>query len=143
MGGNCALRSDSSVVGRFHDARAPQLDISRPYRDPALQAISIYMAAALVLPDIIGEDLVDLREHFFEHRSWFFGAQLASVLFSLLKTLALQGHLPNRMDTAFQFTFCAAAILAFVTRSEWFHKLLAPGFGLLFAVYIALLFARL
>ena len=108
-----------------------------------LQAISIYMAAALVLPDIIGEDFVDLREHFFEHRSWFFGAQLASVLFSLLKTLALQGHLPNRMDTAFQFTFCAAAILAFVTRSEWFHKLLAPGFGLLFAVYIALLFARL
>ena len=34
-----------------------------------LQAISIYMAAALVLPDIIGEDFVDLREHFFEHRS--------------------------------------------------------------------------
>jgi hypothetical protein len=101
------------------------------------------MAAALVLPDIIGEDFVDLREHFFEHRSWFFGAQLASVLFSLLKTLALQGHLPNRMDAAFQFTFCAAAILAFVTRSEWFHKLLAPGFGLLFAVYIALLFTRL
>jgi len=108
-----------------------------------LQAISIYMAAALVLPDIIGEDFVDLREHFFAHRNWFFGAQLASVIFSLLKTLALQGHLPNRMDTVFQFTFCAAAIGAFVTRSEWFHKLLAPAFGLLFAVYIALLFARL
>jgi hypothetical protein len=47
------------------------------------------------------------------------------------------------MDTTFQITFCAAAIVAFVTRSEWFHKLLAPAFGLLFAVYIALLFARL
>jgi hypothetical protein len=33
-----------------------------------LQAISIYMVAALVLPDISGEKLVDLREHFFAHR---------------------------------------------------------------------------
>ena len=87
-----------------------------------LQAISIYMAAALVLPDIIGDDFVDLRKHFFEHRSWFFGAQLASVVFSLSKTLALSGHLPNRIDTAFQFTFCAAAIVAAVIRSEWFKR---------------------
>jgi hypothetical protein len=108
-----------------------------------LQAISIYMAAALVLPDIIGEDFVDLRRHFFAHRSWFFGALLASLVFSLTKSLALRGHLPNRIDTAFQFTFCAGVIVAAVTRSEWFHKLLAPAFGLLFAVYIAVLFARL
>jgi hypothetical protein len=108
-----------------------------------LQAISIYMVAALVLPDISGEKFVDLREHFFAHRSWFFGAQVAGVVFSLSKTLALYGHLPNRIDTAFEFTFCAGGIVAAVTRSEWFHKLLAPAFGLLFAVYIALLFARL
>ena len=68
---------------------------------------------------------------------------LAAVIFSLSKTLALSGHLPNRIDTAFEFTFFAFAIVAVVTRSEWFHKLLAPAFGLLFAVYIALLFARL
>ncbi len=108
-----------------------------------LQAISIYMTAALVLPDIIGEDFVDLRKHFFAHRSWFFGAQFGSVAFSLLKTLTLYGHLPSRIDTAFEFTFCAAAIAAIVTRSEWFHKLLAPAIGLLIAAYIALLFAWL
>ncbi|MBV9673153.1 MAG: hypothetical protein JO076_10065 [Verrucomicrobia bacterium] len=108
-----------------------------------LQAISIYMVAALVLPDISGEKFVDLREHFYAHRSWFFGAQLASVVFSLSKTLALYGHLPNRIDTAFEFTFCAGAMVAAITRSELFHKLLAPAFGLLFAVYIGLLFARL
>jgi hypothetical protein len=108
-----------------------------------LQAISIYMVAALVLPDISGEDFVDLREHFFAHRSWFFAAVLASVVFSLSKDLTLHGHLPNRVDSAFQFTFCAAAIAAAVIRSEWFHKLLAPAVGLLFVVYIALLFARL
>jgi hypothetical protein len=108
-----------------------------------LEMISIYMVAALVLPDITGENYVDLRQHFFAHRSWFFGALLAAVLFSLLKNLTLHGRLPNRIDSAFQFIFCAAAIAATVTRNEWFHKLLAPAFGLLFVVYIALLFARL
>jgi hypothetical protein len=105
--------------------------------------ISIYMVAALVLPDITGENYVDLRQHFFAHRSWFFGALLAAVLFSLLKNLTLHGRLPNRIDSAFQFIFCAAAIAATVTRNEWFHKLLAPAFGLLFVAYIGFLFARL
>jgi len=108
-----------------------------------LEMISIYMVAALVLPDIIGETHVDLRQHFFAHRSWFFGALLAAVLFSLLKNLTLHGHLPNLLDSAFQFAFCLAAIAAAVTQNERFQKLLAPAFGLLFAVYVALLFARL
>jgi hypothetical protein len=108
-----------------------------------LQAISIYMIAALVLPDISGQSFVDLREHFFAHRSWFFGALLAAVVFSLLKDPALNGHLPHPVDGAFQIAFCAAAILAAIIRSEWFHKLLAPVMGLLFIVYIAFLFGRL
>src|SRR5208337_4043812 len=70
------------------------------------------MVAALVLPDITGESYVDLRQHFFAHRSWFFGALLAAVLFSLLKNLTLHGRLPNRIDSAFQYTLCAAAINA-------------------------------
>jgi hypothetical protein len=108
-----------------------------------LRAISIYMVAALVLPDISGEELVDLREHFFAHRSWFFTAMLASVIFSLSKNLTLHGHLPSHADSAFQFTFCAVAVTGVATRSEWFHKLLAPASGLLFVAYIAVLFARL
>jgi hypothetical protein len=108
-----------------------------------LQAISIYMIAALVLPDISGEKVIDLQQHFYAHRSWFFGANFASVVFSLLKTLVLYRHLPSRVDSAFQFTFGAAALVAAVTRSEWFHRLFAPAMGLLIVVYIALLFARL
>jgi hypothetical protein len=45
-----------------------------------LQAISVYMVAALVLPDVT-EDAVDLRDHYFTHRSWFFGAVLATIIF--------------------------------------------------------------
>jgi hypothetical protein len=108
-----------------------------------LHAISIYMFAALVLPDISGENIADLKQHFFAHRSWLFGAALATSVFSLSKTLTLYGHLPNVVDSAFEFTFCTGAIAGAFTRSEWFHKVLAPTFGLLFVVYIAILFARL
>ena len=108
-----------------------------------LQAISIYMITALVLPDISGENFVDLRQHFFAHRTWLFGAMVCSEVFSLSKTVTLYGHLPNLVDRTFEFTFCAAAIAGAVIRNEWFHKVLAPAGGLLIAVYIALLFARL
>jgi hypothetical protein len=130
------------VVGKLRNARATKWTFLA-LLVIMLEMISIYMVAALVLPDITGESYVDLRQHFFAHRSWFFGALLAAVLFSLLKNLTLHGRLPNRIDSAFQFTLCAAAIAAAFTRNEWFHKLLAPAFGLLFVVYIALLFARL
>ena len=36
-----------------------------------LHAISVYMVAALVLPDVTAEAIVDLRDHYFTHRSWF------------------------------------------------------------------------
>jgi hypothetical protein len=44
---------------------------------------------------------------------------LASVAFSVSKDLAFHGHLPNRVDSAFQFALCAIAIAAAVARREW------------------------
>ena len=35
----------------------------------------------VVLPDITGDSIVDLRDHYFAHRSWFFGFMLASAVF--------------------------------------------------------------
>ena len=108
-----------------------------------LQVIGVYMAAALVLPDITGAAIIDLRDHYFAHKSWFFGALLASLVFSVAKELALSGHLPDRMNLAFQVFGGLMVAVAAITRREWFHKLLAPAFALVFLVYISLLFARL
>ena len=66
-----------------------------------LQAISVYMATAVVLPDITGDSIVDLRDHYFAHRSWFFGFMLSSVVFSAAKEFALTGHLPGRLNGEF------------------------------------------
>ena len=82
-----------------------------------LQAISIYMIAALVLPDMSGEKIIDLRQHFLDHRRWFFGAILASIIFSLLKTVVLSGHLPSRVDCAFEIAYGAGAIAAAIIGS--------------------------
>ncbi len=108
-----------------------------------LQAISVYMSAALVLPDVTGDAIVDLRDHYFAHRSWFFGALLATVVFSAAKDLALEGHLADRMNLAYHMIFGVLSITGAITRREWFHKLMTLAFVLLFFLYITLLFARL
>ena len=108
-----------------------------------LQAISVYMAAALVLPDVTGDAIVDLRDHYFAHKSWFFGALLATIVFSVAKDLALAGHLPDRINLGFHAIFGVSAITGAITRREWFHKLMALAFVLVFFLYITLLFARL
>jgi hypothetical protein len=66
-----------------------------------MHAISGYMVAALVFPDITGNAMVDLRDHYFAHRGWFFGALLASTVLSVAKDLALDGHLPGRTTGSF------------------------------------------
>jgi hypothetical protein len=108
-----------------------------------LQAISVYMVAALVLPDPKGDTLIDLREHYFAHRHWFFGALLGSVIFSLSKELVLYGRLPSLLDRSFQLAFGLMSIGAIILRQEWFHKIAAPVSVLLLVLYIALLFYRL
>jgi hypothetical protein len=108
-----------------------------------MQAISIYMVAALVLPDAPANAFIDLKEHYFAHRTWFFTALIATTLFSVAKDLALYGRLPGPLDLGFHLIFGVAAILAAITRREWFHKPLAPAVGFLFLAYIGLLFTRL
>ena len=108
-----------------------------------LQATCVYMVAALVLPDAKGDNAVDLREHYFAHRHWFFGAVLAGIVFSLLKELVLYGRLPRPLDLGFQVAFGVIAVIAMLQRREWLHKVLAPVSVVLFLLYIGLIFRNL
>ena len=101
------------------------------------------MIAALILPDAKGDNTVDLREHYFAHRHWFFGAVLSSVVFSLLKELVLYDRLPHPLNLSFQLSFGVIAITAMLVRREWLHKLLAPVLAVLFLLYITLIFRNL
>jgi hypothetical protein len=66
-----------------------------------------------------------------------------SIIFSAAKEVVLGGHMLGGVNAGFHLIFGLGAIVAAITRQEWFHKLLAPAIVMLFFLYIALLFARL
>jgi hypothetical protein len=108
-----------------------------------LQTIITYMLTAIVLPDFFGERPVDLHEHYFEHRSLFFGLLILLLLVSLSKDFVLEGHMTDNVNLGFHVAFIAIASVAAITRREWYHKTMAVVSVLGFSAYIAVLFAKL
>jgi hypothetical protein len=78
-----------------HDWTFPQFGIV------LLQTIVTYMLAGLVLPDLFGESVVDLKENFYAHRRWFFAFGFVAVAVSVIKEVILDGRLPLPANLAF------------------------------------------
>ena len=64
-----------------------------------LQTILLYLLAALVLPDVGGDQRIDLRDHYFSQAPWFFGFGLALLVVSVVKDLIVTGDWPARTNT--------------------------------------------
>jgi len=107
------------------------------------QTIVQYMLSAIVLPDFFGDERVDLREHYFAHRHWFFGLAILVLLVSLSKEVVLYGYFDSLPDVGFQCTFIVLSLIALFTHVEWYHKFAALIAAALYAAYIVLLFAKL
>jgi len=108
-----------------------------------LQAVVLYMLAALVLPDFGGETPVDLRAHYFGHRRLFFGALTLLIAVSLAKDLLIAGRLPSLFNTVFQGLVALGAVIAMLTNRAWYHRILAPVVLVGFLAYIGVLFGHL
>jgi hypothetical protein len=106
-------------------------------------SICLYMLAALALPDVHGEAPIDLRAHYWGHYRWFFTFVALTALLGIAKDPAIHGHWPQTNNLVCQLAFAAAGGIAASTRSEDYHRLLAPAAVLGFVGYIALLFAQL
>jgi hypothetical protein len=107
------------------------------------QTIIQYMLSAIVLPDFFGNERVDLREHYYAHRHWFFGLAILVLFASLAKELVLYGFFDSALNVAFQCTFIALSAVAMLTRAEWYHKFAALVAAGLYSAYIILLYTRL
>jgi hypothetical protein len=108
-----------------------------------LQAVLLYMLAALVFPDAGPSDSRDLRVHYFAQARWFFAFGVALLVVSVLKDIVVSGHLPSAVNLGFHGAFVAVWLIAAVVRSDTYHRVL-PWFMLLaFSLYILLLFSRL
>jgi hypothetical protein len=105
--------------------------------------VTLYLLAALVLPDIAGEGEVDLRAHYFAQFRWFFGLAMLLILLSLARPLALDGRITPSLDAGIQLVFLAMAGGAAVTRSDWYHKVMLGLTAIMLAGYIWVLFVEL
>ena len=103
----------------------------------------IYMATALVFPDLNDAEVIDLKRSYYTHRAWFFSVLTAAVLVSVLKDLVLDGHLPDPTNLAFQLFYIVTLLVGAITQREWYHKALVLCGGVMFVLYIVVLFAQL
>jgi hypothetical protein len=108
-----------------------------------LEAIMLYLLAAIVLPAIPNEVEVDLRSNYFRHAGWFFGSLVVLLLDSLLKSVVVSGDLPGEPDLGFHLFWITTALIAAFVRNDRYHKAFVCFSFALFIAYIALLFSSL
>jgi ribose/xylose/arabinose/galactoside ABC-type transport system permease subunit len=107
------------------------------------QTIVLYLLAALVLPDIFGDAVVDLREHYYDHRRWFFALLVLLIVTSLLKTFAIEHKLPEPVDLRFHIVFGLTAVSGIFVAKARYHEFLAALGTISILAYIAFLFEHL
>jgi hypothetical protein len=103
----------------------------------------VYMAAALIFPDIPSSGDVDLASHWERHRGAFFSFVLAMLAASLLKSFALDDRLPSPTDTLFHVLLAIIAVAGIMVRNSRIQLLLACVSASVLVAYVALLFAHL
>ncbi|MGH9551970.1 MAG: hypothetical protein ACRD3W_21470 [Terriglobales bacterium] len=103
----------------------------------------IYMAAAVVFPDVPETGGVDLADHWERHRGTFFGFVLAMLAASLSKSFALDDRLPSTPDVLFHLLLGLAAVIGIAARNARIQLSLACITVAVFVAYVALLFARI
>jgi cellulose synthase/poly-beta-1,6-N-acetylglucosamine synthase-like glycosyltransferase len=107
------------------------------------QTVTLYMMAAVVLPETVSETPVDLRVHYDEQHRWFFGFFLATLVISVLKDVTLSRQLPGGINLAFHALFATMAIVAVTVRNSRTQEALAIVGCAAFAGYVTILFAAL
>ncbi len=108
-----------------------------------VQTALLYMMAGLVLPDVPRDEATDLKDHYYRERPVFFGAGAAAILWNGVREFVLYGTPPQGLDLGFNALFLVLALTAMLSRRERLHELFAGLMVILFAAYIALLFAQL
>jgi hypothetical protein len=107
------------------------------------QTVTLYMMAAVALPEQVDEAGLDLAAYYEQQRPWFFGFFLATLLISVLKDVVLGGRLPDPVNLAFHGILGAASLSAILVRGRRYQEIVGVGCAVVIALYIGLLFARL
>ena len=107
------------------------------------QTATLYVMAAVALPEDVPESGVSLRAYYERHHRWFFGWFLATLVISVSKDVVLGGRLPGAFNLAFHVILATGCVLGMVIRPYRYHQILGVGFAGVIAMYIGVLFTRL
>lgn len=107
------------------------------------QAATLYVMAAVALPEHVDESTVDLGAYFDRHHRWFFAFFLATLVVSVAKDVIIGGHLPDRTNLAFHVALGVGCVTGIAVRRRRLQEILAVAFAAVILTYITLLFAQL
>jgi len=107
------------------------------------ETVTLYMMAAVVLPEQVDEAGVDLAAYYQQHHRWFFGFFVATLVISVTKDVLINGGLPGPLNLGFHLVFAAACLSPLIVRRRRYHELVGVGGAVAMAAYIGLLFTRL
>ena len=104
---------------------------------------TLYVMAAVALPEEVDEAGLDLGLYYDRHHRWFFAFFLATLVVSVTKDLILGGQLPSRTNLVFHAVLAAGCVAGLIVRRRRFQEVLGVGFGLVIVAYIGALFSQL
>src|SRR3954468_13431631 len=86
------------------------------------QTCTLYMMAALVLPEHADEAEVDLAEYYRRQHRWFFGFFLATLVISVAKDKVLSGTWPTPLNLGFHAALAVMCVSAIIVRGRRYHE---------------------
>jgi hypothetical protein len=107
------------------------------------QTVTLYLMAAVVLPEQPHEAGVDLRAFYDRHHRWFFGFFLVTLGISVAKDVVITGRLPDVPNLAFHLFLATACVSAIWIRRRRYQEVVGVVSAVAMTAYIGLLFARL
>jgi hypothetical protein len=107
------------------------------------QTGTLYLMAAVVLPEQVDDQHIDLAAYYDQHHRWFFGFFLATLIVSVIKDLVINGGLPGPVNLGFHTFLAAASVSAILIRRRRYHEVVGLTSAAAFVAYVGLLFTRL
>jgi hypothetical protein len=107
------------------------------------QTCTLYMMAAVALPEQVEGDGVDLAAYYERQHRWFFGFFVATLFISVAKDWVLGGRLPTAVNLGFHVFFGAVCLSAIFIRARRYQEVVGIAGAAGLATYIGLLFMHL
>ena len=107
------------------------------------QFASLYVMAALILPEEMNPPGLALRAYYEKHRGAFFGFFLGTLVISVLKDRFIAGRFPSSLNLTFHGALALACIIGATARARRAQAAVALASALTIAAYITALFGRL